>query len=152
MKTAYTILYFLSGMIFFISLLGSSIFKPMFESISEKTLSLTGFNKDYLVAMDDRIDELIYKSKQIELQIEKIKKFFSSEKVDESLYTKEKSELLEKTFYNPVITMFIWVYRILFFFIALIILSFAVIFQIGFRSYELRKRVRRLEEKVLARV
>jgi hypothetical protein len=151
MKSTSIILYFLSGLIFFIALLGSSFFKPMFDSMSEKTLEVSGLKKSYFESVDDKIDELVYKSKQIELQIERIKKFFSSDKIDESKYQKEKSEMLEKSFYNPLVTMFNYLYRIGFVFIALIILCFAVIFHLGHRSSSLRKRVKRLEEIVLAR-
>lgn len=151
MKTTYTLLYFLSGLVFFIALLGSTLFKPMFDSIAEKTLEVSGLKKSYFESVDNKIDELVYKSKQIEFQIEKIKKFFSSEKPDESKYQKEKSEMLEKTFYNPLVTMFNYLYRIGFIFTALILLSFAVIFHLSYRSSSLRKRVKRLEEMVLAR-
>ncbi|MDQ3020634.1 MAG: hypothetical protein M3R36_08700 [Bacteroidota bacterium] len=151
MKTTYTIFYFLSGLIFFTALFGSTVFKPMFDSISGKTLELTGFKKSYFETVDDKIDDLIYKSKQIELQIEKIKNFFSSERTDESKYKKEKSAMLENSFYNPLVQMFNYLYRVGFVFVSLIFLSFAVIFQVAYRSQDLRKRVRRLEEIVLAK-
>ncbi|MEP7147029.1 MAG: hypothetical protein ABI792_08460 [bacterium] len=150
MKNIYIILYSLSGIIFLSALLGNSLTKPMFESLSEKTLESTGFKKSYLQSVDDRIDELVYKSKQIEFQIEKLKKFFSSDKVDESKYQKDKSAMLEKTFYDPLVGMFSIVYRLIFIFLALIILSFAVIFHIAYRSFDLRRRVRRLEERAAA--
>jgi hypothetical protein len=150
MKITYTLLYTLSFLIFFSAVFGNSLTKPMFDSVSEKTLELAGFNKSYLESADDKIDELIYKSKQIELQIEKIKKFFSSDKPDENKYQKEKGQMLEKTFYNPLIMMFNYIYRIGFVLIAFITLSFAVIFHLGYRSYELRRRVKRLEEMVLS--
>jgi regulator of replication initiation timing len=151
MKSISIILYFLSGLIFFVALLGSSLFKPTFDSLSEKTLEVSGLKKSYFESVDDKIDELVYKSKQIELQIEKIKNFFSSEKIDENKYQKEKGEMMEKAFYDPLVTMFNYLYRIGFVFISLIILSFAVIFHLAHRSSSLRKRVRRLEEIVLAR-
>ena len=150
MKITYIALYCISGIIFLTALLGGSLTKPMFDSISGKTLELSGFKKSYLVSVDDRIDELIYKSKQIELQIEKIKKFFSSEKVDENLYKKENSRMLEKTFYDPLILMFDYIYRTGFVFLSLLFLAFALVFHLSYRSFDLRKRVRRLEE-ILAR-
>ncbi len=151
MKNVYILLYSLSIAILLAALLGGSLTKQLFVSMSEKTLESTGFKKGYLQSVDDRIDELVYKSKQLELQIEKLKKFFSSEKVDESKYQKDKSAMLEKTFYDPLIGMFSIVYRLIFIFLALIILSFAVIFHIANRSFDLRRRVRRLEERVAAR-
>ncbi len=150
MKIAYIFLYWLSIILFFIAVLGNSLTKPLFDSISEKTLGYSGFNKSYLESADDKIDELIYQSKQIELQIEKIKKFFSTDKPDENKYQKEKGQMLEKTFYNPLVTIFNYIYRIGFILIAFITLSFAVIFHLGYRSFELRRRVRRLEEIVLS--
>lgn len=150
MKSAYIILYSFSGMIFLIALLGNSLTKPMFDSFSEKTLELSGFRKSYIESVDDKLDELVYKSKQIELQIEKIKKFFSSEKVDENLYKKEKSELLQRTFYDPLIMLFNYVFRMGFVFLSMFFLFFALLFHLAYRSGELRKRVRHLERIVLA--
>jgi len=150
MKITYIILYSLSGILFLMAILGSSITKPMFDSISEKTIELSGFKKSYLQSVDDKIDELIYKSKQVELQIEKLKKFFSSEKVDERKYQKEDTNMLERSFYDPLIIMFNYIYRTGFIFISFIVLSFAVNFHLAYRSFDLRKRVRRLEELVAA--
>ena len=150
MKTIYIFLYILSGTLFLMALLGSSLSKPIFDSISERTIELSGFKKSYLQTVDDKIDDLVYKSKQIELQIEKLKNFFSSEKIDESKYQREDSNMLERSFYDPLIIMFNYIYRTGFIFISLIILCFAVIFHLAYRSFDLRKRVRRLEEIVAA--
>ena len=150
MKIAYIFLYSVSGLIFLTAFLGNSLTGPVFDSLSEKTLELSGFRKSYIESVDDKLDELVYKSKQIELQIEKIKKFFSSEKVDENLYKKEKSALLEKTFYDPLIILFNYVFRIGFLFLSLFFLFFALIIHLAYRSGDLRKRVRHLERIVLA--
>lgn len=149
MKITYIILYTLSGMVFLTALLGNSMTRPLFDSISEKTLELSGFKKSYIESVDDKLDELVYKSKQIELQIEKIKKFFSSEKVDENLYKKEKSELLERTFYSPLIMLFNYVFRLGFVFFSMFLLFLGMLFHLAFRSGELRRRVSHLERIVL---
>ena len=150
MKITYIILYLLSGAIFLFALLGSDLTKPVFDNISEKTLEAAGFKKSYVQSVDNKIDELVYKSKQIELQIEKIKSFFSSDKPDESKYQKEKSEMLERSFYQPLINVFDLAYRIGFVIIAIMILFTAIIFHLSERSVSLRKRIRRLEETVYA--
>lgn len=150
MKFLYTGFYLLSIGVFILALLGGNISRPLFESISEKTIEKTGFRKAYVQSVDNKIDDLIYKSKQIELQIDKIKNFFSSDKIDESKYAKEESRMLENAVYTPVLNMFILMYRISFGILAIIILCFAVIFQLIYRSLDLRKRVRRLEEAMYA--
>lgn len=150
MKIAYIFLYSVSGLIFLTALLGNSFTKPVFNSISEKTLELSGFRKSYIESVDDKIDELVYKSRQIELQIEKIKKFFSSEKVDENLYKKEKSALLERTFYDPLILLFNYLFRLGFVFLSFLFLFSALIFHLAYRNSDLRNRVRYLESIVLA--
>lgn len=151
MKTTYIILYWLSGLIFLIAILGSSLTKYVFNSISEETLEFSGVNKSYFQSVDGKIDELVYKTKQVELQIEKVKKIFSSEKIDESKYQKEESAMLEKSIYNPLIKVFNYLYRIGFILISFIVLSFAVVFHLGYRSIDLRRRVVRLEQKVLVK-
>jgi hypothetical protein len=151
MKTAYISLYFISCLIFLTALLGGSLTKSVFSSVSEKSLEFAGFKKSYFESADDKIDELVYRSRQIELQIEKIKNFFSADKVDENLYKKQKGEMLEKSFYYPMVNMFNFVFRIGFVFVSLFLLSFAFVFHLAFRSMDLRKRVRYLESLVLNR-
>lgn len=150
MKLVYTAAYILSGFLFLTALLGGGLMRPTIDSLSEKTIEKAGFRKEYVESADNRIDDLIYKSKQIELQIEKIKKFFSSEKVDENLYKKEKSALLERTFYDPLILLFNYVFRLGFVFLSFLFLFSAGIFHLAYRSSDLRNRVRYLESIVLA--
>jgi regulator of replication initiation timing len=148
MKITYIILYLLSGAVFMFAYLGSNITKPYFDSISEKVIESSGFKKSYIQSVDDKIDELVYKSKQIELQIEKIKSFFSSDQIDENKYKKEKSEMLQKTFYDPLVNLFDLVFRIAFIFISVLIFFAAIVFHLAERSLSLRKRIRKLEEIV----
>ncbi|MBK9331377.1 MAG: hypothetical protein IPM96_02980 [Ignavibacteria bacterium] len=145
MKNMYIAFYVLSLLIFIFTLLGGSLTRPVFESLSEKTIEKTGFKKSYVQSFDNRIDELIFKSKQIELQIEKIKNFFSSDKIDESKYSKEESKMLENSVYIPLQNMFIMIYRFLTVILSVFILFTAVIIQLFSRGFELRKRVSRLE-------
>lgn len=151
MKIIYIFLYSLSGLMFLTALLGSSLTEPLFNGVSQRTMEAAGFKKSYFQTADDKIDDLVYKSKQIELQIEKIKNFFSQDKIDESKYIKEKTFLLEKTFYNPLIAMFNTAFRICLVFLSFLILSFAVIFHLVYRGSELRNRVRKLEELILTK-
>lgn len=150
MKILYTGFYLLSLTVFILSLLGGNISRPLFESLSEKTIEKTGFRKAYVQSVDNKIDDLIYKSRQIELQIDKIRNFFSTDKIDESKYEKEESRMLENAVYAPVLNMFILMYRISFGILSIMILCFAVIFQLIYKSLDLRKRVRRLEETIYA--
>jgi len=150
MKFLYTGFYLLSLAVFILALLGGNISRPLFETLSEKTIEKTGFRKAYIQSVDDKIDDLIYKSKQIELQIDKIRNFFSSDKIDESKYAKEESKMLENAVYTPVLNMFILMYRISLGILSIMILCFAVIFQLIYKSLDLRKRVRRLEEAMYA--
>ncbi|MBK8981584.1 MAG: hypothetical protein IPM38_04505 [Ignavibacteria bacterium] len=145
MKNTYIAFYVLSLLIFIFTLLGGSLTRPVFESLSEKTIEKTGFKKSYVQSFDNRIDELIFKSKQIELQIEKIKKFFSSDKIDESKYSKEESKMLENSVYIPLQNMFIMIFRFLTVILSVFLLFTAVIIQLFSRGFELRKRVSRLE-------
>ena len=140
----------MSFTIFVVTLFGGNISRPLFESLSEKTIEKTGFRKAYVQSVDNKIDDLIYKSKQIELQIDKIRNFFSTDKIDETKYGREESRMLENAVYTPVLNMFILMYRISFGILSIMILCFAVIFQLIYKSLDLRKRVRRLEEAIYA--
>jgi len=125
--------------------------RPTIDSLSEKTIEKAGFRKEYVESADNRIDDLIYKSKQIELQIEKIKNFFSSDKIDETKFARENNDMIKRAVYDPFVKAVNYVYRMMFGFAGLIFLCFGIVFQIADSSMTLRRRVKRLEEIVAAR-
>lgn len=150
MKITYAILYAVSIILFLIAMLGSSLTKNIFTSYSEKTLEYSGLRKNSIQSIDNKIDDLIYKSKQIELKIEKIKNLFSSEEIDESKYQRENSALIQRSVYDPLVNLVNNIFRASLIFVSIIVLLFAVIVHIIYRSIDLRKRVRKLEAIVLA--
>lgn len=150
MKFAFAAAYIISGLMFLTALLGGGLMRPAVDSLSEKTIEKTGFRKEYVVSADNRIDDLIYKSKQIELQIEKIRNFFSSEKIDESKYAREQNFMIERAVYDPFVKAVNYHYRVMFGFAGLVFLCFGIAFQAINSSMNLRKRVRRLEEIIAA--
>ena len=150
MKLVYTAAYILSGFLFLTALLGGGLMRPTIDSLSEKTIEKAGFRKEYVESADNRIDDLIYKSKQIELQIEKIKNFFSSDKIDETKYARENNDMIKRAVYDPFVKAVNYVYRMMFGFAGLIFLCFGIVFQIADSSMTLRRRVKRLEEIIAA--
>ena len=130
-------------------ILGGSLTKPVFNNYSVKTLESAGVKKASMDSIDSRIDDMLYSVKKVQLQIEKIKNIFSSDQIDETKYQRTKSEVFVKNIYTPLNEMLIVFYRIGFFFISIILLLSAVIFQLIYRSADLRRRVEKLE-KVLA--
>ena len=145
MKNFYQILYGVSGLLLMIVILGGSITKPVFSNYSVRTLETAGVKKASMDSIDSRIDDMLYNVKKVQLQIEKIKNIFSSDQIDESKYQKTKSEVFVKNIYNPLNELLIVFYRIGFFFISLILFLTAVIFQLVYRSVELRRRIEKLE-------
>lgn len=145
MKHFYQILYGVSGLLLMIVILGGSITKPVFNNYSVRTLETAGVKKASMDSIDSRIDDMLYNVKKVQLQIEKIKNIFSSDQIDESKYQKTKSEVFVKNIYNPLNELLIVFYRIGFFFISLILFLTAVIFQLVYRSVDLRRRIEKLE-------
>ena len=145
MKNFYQILYGVAGLLLLTVILGGSITKPVFNNYSIKTLETAGVKKASMDSIDSRIDDMLYSVKKVQLQIEKIKNIFSSDQIDESKYQKTKSEVFVKNIYNPMNELLIVFYRIGFFFIAIIILLTALIFQLLYRSMDLRRRIEKLE-------
>lgn len=145
MRNLYQILYGVAGLLFLLVILGGSVTKPVFNNYSVKTLEASGVKKASMDSIDSRIDDMLYNVKKVQLQIEKIKNIFSSDQIDESKYQRTKSEVFVKNIYNPLNEMLIVFYRIGFFFISIIILLSAVIFQLIYRSGDLRRRVEKLE-------
>ena len=149
MKIAYNVFYIFTIMLVFIALMGGSMTKPLFNSISEETLEFAGIKRAHIDAADDKIDEVFYSAKKVELQIEKLKNLFSQDKIDESKYQKEKNYFIFGTFYKPLIEMLNYVYRIFFIFAAIFFFLFGVISHIIYRNMDLRRRVRELERIIL---
>lgn len=150
MKIAYIILYSLSALLFLTAMLGSSLTKDLFTSYSEKTLEYSGLKKNSIQSIDGKIDDLVYKSKQIELKIEKLKNLFSPEKIDESKYQRENSAMLQKNIYDPLVSMLNKVFRFSMLFGSVMVLFFAIIIHLIYRGMELRKRVTKLEAIVMS--
>lgn len=148
MKNLYQILYGVAGLLLLLVVLGGSVTKPVFNNYSVKTLESAGVKRTSMDSIDSRIDDMLYNVKKVQLQIEKIKNIFSSDQIDESKYQRTKSEVFVKNIYNPLNELVIVFYRIGFFFISIILLLTAVIFQLIYRSRDLRRRVEKLESKL----
>lgn len=151
MKNLYQVLYGVAGLMLLIVLLGGSLTKPVFNNFSTRTMETAGIRKASIDSLDGRIDDMLYTVKKVQLQIEKIKNIFSSEQVDESKFQRTKSEVFAKNVYNPINELLITFYRIGYFFISIIILLAAVIFQLIYRSGDLRRRVEKLEASLIAK-
>ncbi|HMT11366.1 MAG TPA: hypothetical protein PKA39_07055, partial [Ignavibacteria bacterium] len=132
-----------------IVLLGGSLTKPVFNNFSTRTMETAGIRKASIDSLDGRIDDMLYTVKKVQLQIEKIKNIFSSEEVDESKFQRTKSEVFARNVYIPVNELLITFYRIGYFFISIIVLLAAVIFQLIYRSGDLRRRVEKLEASLV---
>jgi hypothetical protein len=148
MKNLYIFSYILSAMVFIIVIFGGSVSEPLFSNISAKTLTAAGVDKSSIDSADSKIDNMIYSVKRFERKIEKVKKFFSEDKVDESKYKKKKNKILLKTIYNPLIEILNYIYRFGFLLTSCLFLLVGMIFNLVYRNLELRRRVKRLEEVV----
>jgi len=149
MKNLYQLLYGVVALLLLTVILGGSLTKPVFNNYSVRTLETAGVKKASMDSIDSRIDDMLFSVKKVQLQIEKIKNIFSSDQIDESKYQRTKSEVFVKNIYNPMNELLIVFYRIGFFFVSIIILLSAVIFQLIYRSRDLRRRVEKLERKLV---
>jgi len=150
MKNLYQLLYGVAALLLLTVILGGSLTKPVFNNYSVRTLETAGVKKASMDSIDSRIDDMLFSVKKVQLQIEKIKNIFSSDQIDESKYQRTKSEVFVKNIYNPLNELLIVFYRIGFFFVSIIFLLSAVIFQLIYRSRDLRRRVEKLESLSLA--
>ncbi|MEO8512722.1 MAG: hypothetical protein ABI543_04130 [Ignavibacteria bacterium] len=149
MKNLYQILYGVAGLLFLIVILGGSVTKPIFNNFSTRTIETAGVKKASLDSLDSRVDDMLFGLKKIQLQIDKLKNIFSDKEIDESKYQREKNEVFTRNIYNPINELAIVFYRIGFFFISIILLLTAVIFQLIYRAGDLRRRVEKLESKLV---
>ena len=148
MKIVYNVFYIFALILLFVALMGGSMTKSVFDSISEETLEFAGINKADIDSADDRIDDVFYSAKKVELQIEKLKNLFSQDKIDESKYQRVKNNFIYKTFYQPLVIMFNHVYRIFFCVAAVFFFLFGVVSHLIYRNLDLRRRVKELERIV----
>jgi len=146
MKNLYQILYGMAGLLLLLVLLGGNLTKPMFNDFSVKTLEASGIKRATMDSLDSRVDDMLHTVSKVQLQIEKLKNIFSSKEIDESKYIRTKNEVFVRNIYNPLNELIIVFYRLGFFFIAAMLLLCAVIFQLIYRSVDLRKRVTLLEK------
>ncbi len=151
MKNLYQIMYGVAGLLFLIVILGGSVTKPIFNNYSVKTLESSGVKRASMDSIDSRIDDMLYNVKKVQLQIDKIRNIFSSDPIDESKYQRTKSEVFVKNIYSPLNELLIVFYRVGFFMISIILLLAAVIFQLIYRSKDLRRRVEKLEAAIAAK-
>jgi membrane-bound ClpP family serine protease len=151
MKNTYIALYITASVIFLTALLGGSLTNFIFTGLSSKTLNAAGIKKDVVDSLDSRIDEIFYKMKRVELQIEKFKNIFNDKQIDESKYGKEQNEIFAKSIYNPMVILLNYIFRLTFLLISFIVLLTAFIFYIAYRNYDLRRRIRNLEDAVYGR-
>jgi len=149
MKNLYQLLYGVAALLLLTVILGGTLTKPVFNNYSVRTLETAGVKKASMDSIDSKIDDMLFSVKKVQLQIEKIKNIFSSDEIDESKYQRTKSEVFVKNIYNPMNELLIVFYRIGFFFVSIIILLSAVIFQLIYRSRDLRRRVEKLERKLV---
>ena len=149
MKNLYQLLYGVAALLLLTVIFGGSLTKPVFNNYSVRTLETAGVKKASMDSIDSRIDDMLFSVKKVQLQIEKIKNIFSSDEIDESKYQRTKSEVFVKNIYNPLNELLIVFYRIGFFFVSIIFLLSAVIFQLIYRSRDLRRRVEKLERMLV---
>jgi hypothetical protein len=149
MKIMYNIFYALSIITVFLALTGGSLSSGLFTSISEATLEYSGVQKAKIESADDKIDDIMHSAKKVELQIEKLKNLFSQDNIDESKYQKTKNYFITNTFYNPLVELFNYIYRVFFLFGGIFFFMFGVVAHLIIRSMDLRRRVRELEFIVL---
>ena len=150
MKIVYNIFYSLAVIVLLIAVLGGSATKSLFDALSIETLEFSGIKREYVDSADDKIDDIFYSAKRVELQIEKLKNLFSQDNVDESKYKRVNNFFIYETFYKPLIEMLNYVYRIFFSIGAVFLLLFGIIFHLIYKSFDLRRRVRKLEDLLLA--
>lgn len=150
MKIVYNIFYSLAVIVLLIAVLGGSTTKSLFDALSIETLEFSGIKREYVDSADDKIDDIFYSAKRVELQIEKLKNLFSQDDIDESKYKRIKNYFVYETFYKPLIEMLNYVYRIFFSIGAVFMLLFGVISHLIYKSFDLRRRVRKLEDLLLA--
>ena len=131
-----------------IVILGGSITKPVLRNIAENNLEHTIIMKSSVDSLDARIDDIYYKVAKIQFQIDRIKNIFSSETTDENKYQKEKHEVFMNNVYNPLLEILIFIYRGIFFLVSILVFMAAVIIHLRSNSIELRRRRKKLEDKI----
>lgn len=149
MENAYKVLYGMSILLVLMVILGGSMTKPVFNNFSSRTLETAGVQKAAIDSIDGKIDNMLYAISRIQLQIDKLKNFFSDKEIDESKYQKVKNEMFARNIYNPLNELIIVFYRVGFFFIAVILFLGGVIMHLTYRSTDLRRRVTKLEFQIL---
>ncbi|HRE40007.1 MAG TPA: hypothetical protein PLG90_01645 [Ignavibacteria bacterium] len=148
MKKTEKVLYITGVIIVVVSLFGGSLFKGIFVNMSEYILQKAGLRYEYITFYDGKIDDVFFQIKQTQLQIEKIKNFFSRDSIDESKFTREESKILENSIYRPIVEFISILLRFVFLVLSIIMILTGVIIGTINKNKSLKQRLEILEQKV----
>ncbi|MCI0472457.1 MAG: hypothetical protein L0Y76_02620 [Ignavibacteria bacterium] len=131
---------------FLISLFGGSRTNSFLGSTAEKTLEKTGFTKNRIDTLDNKIDESIYTLDTYAYQISKFRNFFSGE--EPTSPKKIKHEYIAGSLYYPVLSAVIFTLRIILFSASLVFLLTAIIFNLLYKLSSVSTRLKIIETKI----
>jgi hypothetical protein len=149
MKIIIYSMYMIAVSLLLVSLLGGSITKTIVEGISMKTMQAIGIDKSKIDTLDSEIDKSIYNMNLIMYKIEKFKNIISfSDEYSKPLEFK-KYFYLNNTVYEPLKTTITFFLRVVMSVAGIFLLMLTAIIHTVSSYFNLRKRVRLLEEKIL---
>lgn len=131
---------------FLISLFGGSRASSFLGSAAEKTLDKTGFEKNRIDTLDNKIDESIYTLDTYAYQISKFRNFFSGDELTPP--KKIKHEYIAGSLYYPVLCAVIFTLRIILFSASLVFLLTAIIFNLLYKLSSVSTRLKIIETKI----
>ncbi|CAN5595321.1 hypothetical protein BH10BAC5_BH10BAC5_28060 [soil metagenome] len=148
MKTTYKLFIYSGCLFLFFALFSGSLGKFIFTGLADNAADKYILKRSVVDSMDAKIDNALYIIKQIELKVEKLKTFFSSEKPDETKFQKTENHILRSSIFDTISYMFRIIFIVVFYITGFFLLLTGLVVKLVDRNVSLRKRIESLEKAV----
>ena len=148
LKNTYKILFASGSLFLFLALFSGSIGNFIFTRLADNAAEKYVIKRSTIDSMDAKVDNALYLVKQLELKIEKLKTFFSSDKPDESKFQRTENHIVRSSVFDAISSVFRIIFIMMFYVISFFLILAGVIVKLINRNISLRRRIEKLEQAV----
>ena len=150
MKILIYLLYSVSGFLIGIALFGGTLSEPLIERISMETIQTIGVDKSKIDSLDSQIDMSFYNMNLFIYRLERLKNFLTFGDDEQKPIEFKRHNYISDIVYEPILAAVSYAIRGLMLSCGIILFLMTAIIHTITSYFNLRKRVKILEEKVLA--
>jgi len=149
MKIIIYSMYMIAATFLLVSILGGSLTKTIVEAYSMKTMQSIGIDKSKIDTLDSEIDKSIYNMNLVMYKIEKFRSIISFSEDNSKPLEFKKYDYLNDSVYEPLKTAISFLLRGVMLTAGIFLLMLTAIVHSVSSYFNLRQRVKLLEERIL---